>query len=215
MSHPHLAAAAAAADGGTAAFLAKLGGAQAFLLQLDGMTRFQWLEKLLSLEALVAVPEETLRQILAQVRQDDQGERKLELARFALVKLLPDASQHEMAGRLIYAASKAHTARNDSTVQYLHYLDQDVRTALWSDADALLPFFKWLQFNLSSAGLGEGRADDLDLPTAVVHGLAASELKQLGERFAERGALCWFFGLSTAVQAALAHHFVHARGGKF
>lgn len=205
--------AVASVDVKTVGYLSKLNASQTFLLQLDGFTQYQWLEKLLSLKTLVDVPEDVIREIVKRARADD-GNEGLEMLRFELVKIIPDVKMHLMADRLMYTASKAHSKRNDNVVQYLHFLDQDIRNALWPNADEQLPFFKWMQFSFCASSLQDGRANDLEL-RMVTNGLTNSELKYLADRYEQRGALSWFYSLTTSIQVLLTHHFVHTRGGKY
>jgi hypothetical protein len=202
----------------TDVLLVRLAAAQPMLLQLEGLTRFQWLERLLS--PVVQETSLVTRMCHAARQRVNAAASDLEFQREPLVAMLPDAAsaeQRALVSRVVYAASQAHTKRNDSTVQYLAYLDSDMASlALGSEEtrSVLLPLLKWLQFSFSTGAIEQGMCEGVDLRTAG-GGLLKSELELLGKQYAERGAIVWFYSLAPVLQRAICDVWVNKRNSTF
>jgi hypothetical protein len=202
----------------TDVLLAQLASAQTAMLQLEGLTRFQWLEHLLT--PVVCQPHivQHMCQIARQqVKPDGSG---LEFLQKELVALLPadNIQQAELVSRIVYSASQACTKRrHESTVAFLAYLDKDVDSLAMggeSTCATLLPLFKWIQFSFSANGIESGVCEGVDLRTAG-GGLIKTELELIGKHYEERGAIVWFYSLVPVLQRAICDVWLHQRNATF
>jgi len=199
--------------------LARLEQERNLLSTLDGLSRFQWLELLVSRVVDGATTAKICKAARQQTRSDGSD---LGLMRDKLTKLLPtDASPHQasLVSRIAYAASQTHTSRNNSTVQFLSYVDTDLCDLILGGGgpdkrSTLLPLFKWIQFNFSSGYIEQGVCEGVDL-RAAGGGLLESELQLIGQRFDKLGAILWFYTLTPALQHAICDVWINQRGSKF